>query len=83
MEIDSGKPFEAGLVVYVGKAITAENVYERAMSCGRNVYREDLERLIRLIAGFKIGDVVAMAWEAEFQLVKLKVVRSSSPKLPK
>lgn len=83
IEIASGKPFEAGLVVYVGKAITAETVYERAMRFGRDVDREHLEHLIRSMAAFKIGDVVAMTMQPEFSLVKLKIARSSSSKLPK
>ena len=83
IEIASGKQFEAGLVVYVGKPITAETVYERAVSCGRNVSLEDVERLIGLITKFKVRDVVATATDPDFRLVKLKVERIRSSKLPK
>ena len=83
LSISSGKLFEAGLIVYVGTTITADTVYEKAARLGRNVNREDVERVIGLIADFKIGDVVAITTEPTFGLVKLKLERSRPSKLPK
>lgn len=83
IEISSGKHYDAGLIVYVGKTITAKTVYERAVSCGRNVSREDIERVIGLITKFKVGDVVATSTDPDFRLVNLKVERTRSSKLPK
>jgi len=83
VEISSGKAFEAGIIVYVGRTITADTVYEKVSRHGRDVHREDIELLIGQVAEFKLGEVVGLATGPDLRLVKLNIERTRTSKLPK
>ncbi|MBP9825306.1 MAG: hypothetical protein KBF21_13865 [Thermoanaerobaculia bacterium] len=76
--VKSKKPMVSGLMVYLGKEVTANDLFARLVDTGRAIESVEqtlrtLESYIQELQGFRIGNLVTVEADAtnHFKLVKL------------
>jgi fructose-1-phosphate kinase PfkB-like protein len=78
LEISKDKEWEVGMVVFVGKEITKNDVFAKIVDSGKKINSvkdllENLEIYLNQITSFKIGDIVGIkSDENGFELIKIK-----------
>ena len=77
-EINKGKEWQAGLVVFVGQEITKNDLFAKIVDSGKKIRSVDellmnLDDYLKQIRLFKIGDIIGVKPRGNgFELVKLK-----------
>ena len=78
IEINKGKEWEAGMVVYTGKEVTKNDIFAKIVDSGKkiesvNYLLNSLEEYLNQVSLFKIGDIVILKpTENGFKLEKIQ-----------
>ncbi|MBP6002378.1 MAG: hypothetical protein KA746_02980 [Pyrinomonadaceae bacterium] len=89
LEIDTGQKWEVGLVVFVGKELSKNDVFAKIVDSGKKVdYVKELldiiEDYLRQVSAFKIGDIVGIrSSKRGFELIKLEKPQKAATTMPK
>lgn len=89
--IKSGEEFPFGAISYIGKEISAKDIFDKIISAGieipnRGALIEMLEDYLKKLQSFKIGNIIKIEYltERNFNLIKVaeKPPRERTSKLP-
>lgn len=89
LEIGTSRQWEAGMVVFVGREISKDDVFAKIVDSGKTIssVRELLDiiqEFLGQVNNFKIGDVIGIKPKGDgFELVKLAKPQKSKSKLPR
>ena len=87
-DIKSGREWSAGIVVFVGREISKDDIFASIVDSGTKIRSVPtllscLDEYVHQTAQFKIVDVIGIKSSADgFQLVKLEKPRRAPSKLP-